>query len=306
MKEFYFIVNPASANGTTKIVWEEIITHLKEQGFIFDFQLTTGPNQGTCIAKNAIRRGYKKIVAVGGDGTVNEVINGFFERGEIINPKAALGVISRGTGCDLIRTLGIPKHYQGAIETLKEGNTKKIDLIKVKYLDDEFECHRRYCINISDIGLGGYVAQRVNHTSKSGGGLWSYLRGTVLSILMYRNNKGTILIDGEQVHDGKFSIVAAANGKYFGGGMKLVPQAEIDDGFLNILMLVNMGKIELLYNLAKVYKGTHMGHPKVKHFKAKQLVVRSDEKLPLEIDGENPGFGPVRYDIVEKVINIIC
>lgn len=306
MKEFFFIVNPASANGTTKTVWQEIVIYLKEKGLDFDYQLTTGPNQATVIAQTAIKNGYEKIVAVGGDGTVNEVVNGFFEENEIINPQVSLGVISRGTGCDLIRTLGIPKHYQGAVETLVEGNTKRIDLIKVKYYDEKLKDQSRYCINISDVGLGGFVAQRVNHTSKSGGGLWSYLRGTVLSILMYRANKGTVIVDGEPVHDGKFSIVAAANGKYFGGGMKLAPPAEIDDGFLNIIMLINMGKLELLYNLSKVYKGTHMGHPKIRHYKAKSVHVQSNEALPLEIDGENPGQGPVEYRILKKIVNVIC
>lgn len=306
MREFYFIVNPASANGTTKIVWKEIAQYLDEKELIFEFQLTTGPNQATEIAKRALKKGFKKIIAVGGDGTVNEVVNGFFERGKIINSEASLGVISRGTGCDLIRTLGIPKNYQGAVETLIQGNTKKIDLIMVKYLANNLDCQWRYCVNISDVGLGGYVANRVNHTAKTGGGLWSYLRGTVLSILLYKNNKGIVIVDGQEVYDGKFSIVAAANGKYFGGGMKLAPLAEMDDGFLNLVMLVKMGKLELLYNFLKVYKGTHMSHAKIKHFKAKTVIVQSDEILPLEIDGENPGQGPVKYDILEKAINIIC
>lgn len=306
MKEFYFVVNPASANGTTEIVWKEIAQHLEEKKIDFEFELTAGPNQATEITRRALKKGFKKIVAVGGDGTVNEVVNGFFDREKIITPKASLGVISRGTGCDLIKTLEIPKSYQGAVETLIRGNSKKIDLIKVKYKDNDLECQWRYCINISDVGLGGYVANRVNHTAKSGGGLWSYLRGTVLSILLYRNNKGTIIVDGQEVHNGKFGIVAAANGKYFGGGMKLAPLAEIEDGFLNLVMLVEMGKLELLYNFFKVYKGTHMNHPKIKHYKAKSVVVQSEGSLPLEIDGENPGHGPVRYDIVEKAVNIIC
>lgn len=306
MKEFFFVVNPASANGTTRVVWEEIADYLKLQALEFDYKMTNGPEQATDITRNAIKKGYKKIIAVGGDGTVNEVINGFFEEGKPLSASVALGVISRGTGCDLIRTLGIPKHYQGAVETLKIGNLKKMDLITVEYSDASGNTKSRYCINISDVGLGGYVAQRVNHTSKSGGGLWSYLRGTVLSILKYRNNHGKISIDGKEVHQGEFSIVAAANGKYFGGGMELAPMAEIDDGFINTIMLINMGKIELLMNLSKVYKGTHIGHPKIKHYKAKEVVVTSDQRLPLEIDGENPGFGPVKYTIVPGAVKVIC
>ncbi len=306
MKEFFFVVNPASANGTTRVVWEEIVVYMQEKGLDFDVQLTSGPNQATEISREAIKKGYKKIIAVGGDGTVNEVVNGFFEDGNIIDSEVSLGVISRGTGCDLIRTLEIPKDYPGAVDVLLKGNLKTIDLIRAQYLNGNKEVQRRYCVNISDVGLGGYVAQRVNHTSKSGGGLWSYLRGTVLSILKYRRNTGTIIIDGEKIHEGNFSIVAAANGRYFGGGMELAPMAQIDDGYINTIMLINMGKLELLMNLPKVYKGTHIGHPKIKHYKAKELEVDSKESLPLEIDGENPGYGPVKYTVIEKAIKVIC
>ncbi|QNO14504.1 diacylglycerol kinase family lipid kinase [Alkalicella caledoniensis] len=307
MKEFFFVVNPASANGTTRVVWDEIILFLDSKQLNYDYSLTSGPNEATTITRDAIKKGYKKIIAVGGDGTVNEVVNGFFdEQGKISIEDVALGVISRGTGCDLIKTLNIPKNYQGAVETLITGNTKAIDLLQVQFLNKEKQKEKRYCVNISDVGLGGYVAQRVNHTSKSGGGLWSYLRGTLLSILKYKNNSGIIEVDGKVVHQGEFSIVAAANGRFFGGGMELAPMAKIDDGYIEVITLVNMGKVELLYNLSKVYKGTHIGHPKVKHYRCKKLSVSSDEPLPLEIDGENPGFGGVSYGVVQKAIKVIC
>ncbi|SES94975.1 diacylglycerol/lipid kinase family protein [Anaerobranca gottschalkii] len=305
MREFYFVVNPASANGTTKTVWMEIGEYLKGKGIEYDFAFTTGPNHATQITTEAIKKGYKWIVAVGGDGTVNEVMNGFYIEGQFTQ-KAALGIISRGTGCDLIRTLGIPKEYQGAVEILQGKKTREIDLIKVEYLNFWGEKEQRYCINISDVGLGGYVAQRVNHTSKSAGGLWSYLRGTLLSILKYKNRQGKVIIDGQEVYDGRFSLIAAANGKYFGGGMKLAPMAELDDGYISTILLGNMGKVELLLNLAKVYDGSHLTHPKVKDYKAKEVVISSNERLPLEIDGENPGFGTVKYSIIEKAIKVIC
>lgn len=305
MREFFFVVNPASANGTTKTVWREIGEYLKEKGVEYDFAFTAGPNHATKLTTDAIQKGYKWIVAVGGDGTVNEVVNGFSIEGKF-SENPSLGIISRGTGCDLIRTLGIPKEYQGAVEILKDKKTREIDLIKLEYLNHQGEKEGRYCVNISDVGLGGYVAQRVNHTSKSAGGLWSYLRGTLLSILKYKNRQGRVMVDGNEVYSGVFSLIAAANGKYFGGGMKLAPMAELDDGYISTIILGDMGKGELFLNLAKVYDGSHLTHPKVKYYKAKEVIIDSEQRLPLEVDGENPGFGPVKYSIAEKVIKVIC
>src|SRR5690554_1495846 len=168
----FVLVNPASAHGSTREVWPKIADVMVEHGLEFDYQFTTAPFQAPELVRNALKGGKTTIISVGGDGTANEVVNGFFEGDQPINSQARLGIISRGTGCDLIRTLGIPKDYSEAVAVIARNQERPIDLAQVEYTDPEGQLRRRYYANIADVGLGADVANRVNHSFKSGGGLW--------------------------------------------------------------------------------------------------------------------------------------
>lgn len=305
MNNIFVLVNPVSANGSTREEWPKIAAAMEEEGLNFDCHLTTAPGQAQGVVRRALQNGKTTIVSVGGDGTANEVVNGFFDGDKQINPQARLAVISRGTGCDLIRTLGIPKDYLGAIQVITRNQERVIDLAQAQYINREGEQEKRWFANIADAGLGGTVADRVNHTSKSAGGFLSFLYGTVWSILTYKNGHASIAADGYQVYEGSVAMVAVANGRYFGGGMHLSPNAQIDDGKLDLVLIQGMNKLSLLANLARIYKGTHLSHPKIGIIPVTEVQIKTNKPMKLELDGEAPGFSPVGFRVVPGAIKVL-
>jgi len=300
----FVLVNPVSADGSTREVWPKIAEVMAEHGLKFDHHFTTGPYQAPELVRNALKGGKTTIVSVGGDGTANEVVNGFFEGDQPINPQARLGIISRGTGCDLIRTLDIPKDYTEAVAVIARNYEHSIDLAQVEYTDTGGQLQRRYYANIADVGLGADVANRVNHSSKSGGGLWSYLQGTLATVLGHKNHIAKVEVDGEIFYEGPLVLAALANGRYFGGGMELAPQAKIDDGKLDLLLVKGMRKLAILVNFARIYKGTHLSHPKIVTVQVQNAKISGD--LLLETDGEIPGTAPVQFKVVPNAIKVLC
>ena len=306
MDNIFVLVNPVAANGTTREVWPQIAAAMEAKGLKFEYQMTTAAFQAPTLVRNALKQGKTTIVAVGGDGTVNEVVNGFFEGEQPINPQARLGIISRGTGCDLIRTLGIPKDYQGAVEVLARNREQPMDLVLADYQGKDGDAARRWFANIADSGLGATVVNRVNHTSKSSGGFLSYLYGTLWSILSYKNVQARVEADGELVYEGSLVLAAVANGQYFGGGMQLAPMARIDDGKMNLVVIRGMTKIALLFNLARIYKGTHLNHPKISLNPVQEVRVSGKQPLLIELDGELPGLTPVHFRLMPGAIKVLC
>jgi len=305
MDNIFVLVNPASANGSTREVWPQIAAFMEAKGLKFQCHMTTAPFQAPEVVRNALRAGKTTIVSVGGDGTANEVVNGFFEGEKQVNPAARLGVISRGTGCDLIRTLGIPKEYQGAVEVIARNQERPMDLVLAEFTDREGAPAKRWFANIADAGLGATAANRVNHTSKSAGGFLSFLYGTLWSILTYKNGYGRVEADGQQVYEGSLCMAAVANGRYFGGGMHLAPHARIDDGKMDLIVLRGMNKITLFVNLARIYKGTHLTHPKISAHLAKTVKISGEKPMLIELDGEAPGSSPVQFSIVQGAIKVL-
>lgn len=306
MDNIFVLVNPASANGTTREVWPQIAAAMEAKGLNFEYQMTTAASQASVLVRSALKQGKTTIVSVGGDGTVNEVVNGFFEGERPINPQARLGIISRGTGCDLIKTLGIPKDYQGAVEVLARNRVQAMDLILADFQAKDGGAAQRWFANIADSGLGATVANRVNHTSKSSGGFLSYLYGTLWSILAYKNVQAQVEADGAPIYEGPMVLTAVANGQYFGGGMQLAPMARIDDGKMDLVVIRGMSKLSLFVNMARIYKGTHLTHPKISLHSVQEVRVSGKRPLLIELDGEVPGTTPVRFRLVPGAIKVLC
>lgn len=306
MDNIFVLVNPASANGTTGQVWPQIAAAMEEKGLNFECHLTTAPSQAQEVVRNALKTGKTTIVSVGGDGTANEVVNGFFQGEEPLNPQARLAVISRGTGCDLIRTLGIPKDYSEAIDVIIRNQERVIDLALAEYVNREGLPEQRWYCNIADAGLGATVANRVNHTSKSAGGFLSFLYGTLWSILTYKNGYARIEADGSLYYEGSVAMAGLANGCYFGGGMQLAPNALIDDGKLDLVLIKGMNKLSLLMNLARIYKGTHLTHPKISVIGVREARISGENPMLIELDGEAPGYSPVGFMVKSKALKVLC
>jgi YegS/Rv2252/BmrU family lipid kinase len=303
MKNFV-IVNPNSANRKTEKEWKYIEKEIRKNIGDFDFKFTSAPFEATSICREAVKAGYQMIISVGGDGTLNEVVNGFFENEKMINPDVVLGIISRGTGCDLIKTLSISKEIDKAIERIKYGNIKKFDIGKIIFLNKENREITRYFINIADFGIGGEIVERVNRTTKIFGGFISFLWGTLITALKYKEKFVEIYIDDEKKFEGKIKNVAVANGKFFGGGMQISPLSKMDDGILDIIIIPEVGYYEGIKIFSSLYKGKILENKKIKFFNGKKVFANSNDVVLIDVDGEQPGKLPAKFEILENILNI--
>lgn len=306
MNRLITIVNPASANGKTGREWGKIESSLKQKlGDKLEINFTKRPEDATHLARQALELGAETIIAVGGDGTVNEVVNGFFVDDRPINPKAAFAIISRGTGKDLIKTLGISSQLDEAVETIAARSIRAIDLGKVSFVGFDGAPRQRYFVNVADLGFSGEVAERVNKSSKALGGFMTFLLGMVVTLVTYKNKKIQIKIDEQVAEELKINSVNITNGQWFGGGMWIAPEAQIDDGLFDIVVVEAMGPLGVLANTPKLYNGTIKDHPKVRYFKGKRIVVQTKERVLLDTDGEQPGLLPATFEILPRVLNCI-
>lgn len=244
-------------------------------------------------------------MAVGGDGTVNEVINGLIENDKLLNPDLNLIVFSQGTGSDLIRSLNISSKVEELVNIIKRNRSRKIDLIKVGYINNENDNKHRYFINAADCGLGAEVAARVNKSNKLSDGSLTYLTAVFSALFKYSNRNVQIKADGKMIYDGQLNTAVIANGKYFGGGIKVAPEAELNSGKMNVVLLKDFSRIGIILNLIKGYRGSHLKHPKVESFTAKKLEIYSEPKMNLEVDGENIAETPVYFSILKDKLSVM-
>lgn len=304
-KKIYIIVNPVSANGLTGSEWPKYEIILREKGFSFETAYTEYPEHATSLAREAIKAGYTTLLSVGGDGTMNEVINGFFENGCCINENARLAVFSRGTGCDFIRALGLKKNIEPVIELLKRDTAMYCDIGKVTYNKYGNRLDTRYFLNISDIGIGGETTYRVNKSSKALKGFLSFMFGALSAIAAYNNKIFEIVIDDRIQIKARLNSVIVANGRYFGGGMEVAPNALLDDGLFDIIIFGDLTKLEVLKSFPLIYKGTHLKHPKLRYYKGKHIKVACEDAVLIEIDGEQPGTSDAEFELIPHAIQVL-
>lgn len=305
MDKVQVIVNPYSARGKTEYRWESIKSVIKHYFDEFKFIFTEKPNQATEIAREVLSEGFNLIIGIGGDGTLNEIANGFFSDNskKIINDEASLGMIPSGTGSDFIRFLRIPRDFKKSVELIKNSKQKKIDVGKITYPGPESETSQKYFINVADFGLGADVIKKLSTVPESKRSPLSYYSGLLSTIKNYKSKNVTITINDEKIISGKYLIGAVANGGIFGGGMIIAPDAKIDDGYFDLILVKEMKKFEIIRNTHHLYRGTIVDHPKVEVHRVKKLEVSSEEDVSLEFDGELGGKIPVKFEIVEKVLN---
>ncbi len=299
-----FIVNPASANRSTGRLWKQLSKTLSGAISPIEASFTTAADHATELTRQALRDGYEMIVAVGGDGTINEVVNGFFEAGAPINSDAVIGVISRGTGSDFIKTLNIPKDIEGAARTLRGRSVKRCDTGRLTAVGRNGQPIVRYFINIADFGIGGETVERVNNTTKAFGGFASFLYGAIVTILTYRGKRVKVKVDDSYECEKVINNVVVANGQYFGGGMRIAPNAQVNDGLFDILVVEDTGVVESLKSIPKVYRGTHIDNPKIQYLRGKTVAAESPDTVLLDVEGEQVGRLPARFEILPGAINV--
>ncbi len=305
MDKIYIVVNPVSANKTTAKEWPGYEKALSDAGFEFEAVLTEYPGHAAELTRKAIKLGFKTIMSVGGDGTMNEVANGFFDNGRIIDEDSRLVVFSRGTGCDFVRTLGINKNIEDLLAILERNREKQIDVGRLSLACAEGNMPARYFLNVADIGIGAETANRVNMNSKRFSGFLSFLLGTLSTVVLYKNKNFEVVIDDNIHLNGIMNSVIVANGKYFGGGMMVAPDAVMDDGVFDIIILGNLSKPDIIKSFPLIYKGKHMNHPKLKYYRGSKVKVTIGGKGLIEVDGEIPGRADAVFELMPKALKIL-
>jgi len=301
-RKMKLIVNPVAANGAVGKNWPRVRDFLQDAGAEFDAVLTKKPKHATRLARQALDEGYRTIVAVGGDGTVNEVLNGLVEEGAV-DPEVALGIIPWGTGADFSRTLGIPRDYMGAGRQLLHFETRLVDLGRITCLREGREVVH-YFINAAGLGFDGEVAELANRFPKVLGGTITYLLCLFIGLVTYRNKNVELSFDGQRAR-GWLNSVIVCNGRYLGGGMFMAPQASFDDGLFDVVVLGNLNKLEVVTNIPRVYKGTHLTHPKVSLCHAREVHVEARERMFLQADGELIGEAPAIFQIMPQALRVL-
>lgn len=302
----FIVVNPVSANNTTEKEWPQFSRILAEKGYEFETAFTEYSGHATELCRQALKAGYRTIMSVGGDGTMNEVANGFFEDDVPVSENARLVVFSRGTGCDFIKALGISKGIECLLDILEGNNERAIDVGCVRFTDDDNnKLSTRYFLNVADIGIGAETANRVNRHSKRLKGFLSFMLGAVTTIILYKNKDFEIVIDDDRVIKERLNSVIIANGRYFGGGMHVAPDAKLDDGVFDIVVFGDLSKPDLMKSFPLIYKGKHMSHPKLSFFRGSRIKVKSGGKGLIEVDGEIPGSDDAEFTILPKAIKLL-
>ncbi|MFC2031826.1 diacylglycerol/lipid kinase family protein [Chloroflexota bacterium] len=294
------IVNPVAGAHSTQRKWPLISKLLKYVGLSFDYQYTEGVGHALELAKTAASDGYRYLVAVGGDGTVHEVANGILHSTN--SGSMVLGVVSTGTGSDFVRSVGIPRHYADACSCLTISRRLVIDVGLVEYRS-QGQSKQRYFVNAAGVGFDAAVVEATERFPKYFGGTVPYLAGLLRSLFGYRNKRVVLGLE-DKVEAARVLSVVVANGGYFGGGMHVAPEAELGDGLLDVVVIGDIGKFDLLKSLHMVYKGTHLSPPKVSLEKAAHVSIESSERVLVHADGELLGEGPATFRLVPLALSI--
>jgi diacylglycerol kinase (ATP) len=287
-----FLVNPASDNGATGKRWPELAHRAARLGLTGETLFSERPGHLIELARQAIDEGATLVVAVGGDGTLNEVVNG------VAGSNAELAVLPAGTGQDFGRTHGIPPRFDDAVRVALEGQPRTIDLGRV-----ELEGATRWFANVGSVGMSGAVALRANGMSKALGGRATFFYALTREFVAWRNTEVTVrLDDGERV--GPMHDVIVANGRWHGGGMKLAPDASWNDGLFDVVLIGDVTKLDFVTTAPKLYSGRHVGHPKIDVLRSATVTVEAPVPLPIEVEGEPIGTTPARFEVVRDALRV--
>lgn len=299
-KRVYAIINPRAGGGKTGKNLRFIIENLSRHYDGLRYFLTEKPMDGKDLTKRAIDEGADLIICVGGDGTLNEIVNGFLEEDLSFRKDIGLSVISTGTGADFLKPFGLKRGFR-----IPEGREVLIDAGICEFIGWEGKQKRRAFINIADFGIGGEVVYRVNRTTKAFGGFLSFLIGTLSALASYKGATVKYKIDAEERTEKIVGFVIAI-GQYFGGGMHIAPLSYPSDGLFDIV-IIKRGKLSDFIRFgARIYKGTHLGIEGIYHTRGKNVSAQVIEgKCPIDMDGEDVGSLPLKAWIVPKAIKLV-
>lgn len=299
------IANPKAGKNRVLEEWFLIDQALSGAGIEFDAVFSKSKYHSIELSVKAVRDGYRHIIAVGGDGTIHEVVNGIFMQKDISPEEIVLGVIPAGSGNDWVKMYGIPADYKMCAQIIASGQYIKQDVFKVDIEDSKVK-QTRYLINGAGIGLDAVICRECNKMKERGkSGSLIYLKAAIRSFFKMRPNIFRVEVDGELYFKGKALSIALANGIYSGGGMIQAPDAVLDDGLANVTVIGNMSKPEILVRFKELFTGKIYQVPDIFHTTAKHVKIDIEGGLqPVEVDGEIVGSNPLELTVIPHALNI--
>ena len=269
-----FLVNPASANGSTGRRWPVLARQAADLGLRGDALLSEHPGHVSELAAEAVRTGATQLVVVGGDGTVHEAVNGLLGAG---GGDVELAVLSRGTGTDFARSLGLPRKFEEGVRVALNGRVRAIDAGRAT-----FHHGQAWFANFAGAGISGAIAK----------------------VFARWKSAAVEAIVGAETRSGQMLEIVAMNGPYAAGGMRLAPEASLDDGLLDCVLFGDITKVDFMTTFPKIYSGKYLAHPKIELVRGSTISVESDPPLPVVLDGEQPGTTPARFEIVPRALRV--
>jgi len=298
------IVNPNAGAGRCWLDWPKIESLLNSHGIRYHHEFTLKRLHAIVLTRRFINQGYRKIIIVGGDGTMNEVINGIFNQKRFVTSDIVLGMIPVGTGNDWGRMFGISLNYNEAILTILASKTFVQDAGKVVFQNKQRTLHR-YFVNIAGLGFDAMVVKKTNKLKDSGrSNPLIYKYNIFTSLFKFKSPRATIEVDGKAVTNNVFSVSVGIC-KYNGGGMIPLPDAKADDGLFDLTVIKKIARWDVVRSMKRLYDGSIVNHPKVETYQGKSIRISSNTEIFLETDGESLGHTPMVFEIIPRSICIL-
>ncbi len=309
----FVIVNPHSRSGKTRRDWRTLEPALASVYPYMSVAFTRRRGEATAHVAAALREGHSEIVAVGGDGTINEAVNGFFDADGSVWPDAVLAFVSSGTGGDFPRAFGKDESGVDAVAHLRQAHIRPIDIGRVRFLSRDGMPQTRYFANIASFGLSAEIVDAVNHSRliKRFGGDIAFRFHSMLGLIRYNGRAVRLIVDSCFDEIVNVSSVAVANGRAFGAGMQVAPDAKPDDGKFDVVIINNGPTAQMMADMKLIYTGEHLGNPNVRVIRGRKVVAAPvaetrGRAVYVETDGESVGRLPATFEILPRALNVRC
>lgn len=303
--KWFAIVNPVAGSGKGLSDWPLISKLLRDHGIVPEYAFTERQFHGVELAVEAVNKGFRQIIVVGGDGTIHEVINGLFIQRQVAPRDVLLSVIAVGTGNDWIRMFGIPRKYSEAIRAIVQGHSFLQDVGVISYQESSVR-QSRYMANVAGVGFDAFVNRKYNHLKQEGKtGKWLYLWSTLKAILRYNSTGVKVYVDDELVVNDLVYSATIGIGKYNGGGMLQTPEAIADDGLFDLTVIRRMNPLKVLYNFKVLFNGRIYRLHSTSLNRGRRIRIESSPEIAVEVDGEALGYSPFEFEVIDRAIRVV-
>ena len=303
--QWFAIVNPVAGNGRGLDDFPRISKLLREQQIHCEAVFSEHQFHAVELTVEAVRRGYRRIIAIGGDGTLHEVVNGLFIQQVVPPSEVLLAVIAVGSGNDWIRMFGIPQNYADAIRAIGEEHSFLQDVGVVSYEEAKYR-QNRYVANVAGAGYDAQVVRRFTHLKKKGRhGRWLYTWSVIRSFFRYKPTGVKVWVDGKRVYNNLLLSIALGVGKYNGGGVQQLPDAVADDGMFDISLVRPIHFWHIIFRFHKLFNGKIYEIRHILRERGSTIRIESSPEIELEVDGELLGHTPLEFTMLRRAVRVV-